>query len=917
MIRWTLSAKVELERYCARLRPALETSGADAVEVADDLKRHIDEEIAAARLQAVTEQDVRRILARMGEPDIHAVEPPSRNGPEPCREPEPAVSRKPSLRLALLVFGVALPLITLGIELATGMCAGAFFDPIPTWWHVALVAFVPLANLLLWLAARQGKTTGPDLSRLAPTNHVLFPFDAGGGARSGFSGWAEHRNPLAWANAFAIGITLFYAILFLPLLPAASIALLFFGWGLLPMSPLLAFIAALRLRHHLRHLGPTSAGAGLPGLWRGMPLAFAAVLALQLPITVTQIGLQMATSDSATTRARGVQWLRSLGDEQTLLRACYGRTRWATHPDLFTWLFSDARPVSAGDARTVYYRVTGRAFNSVPPPKVFTARGRWEVLEQEFTFDNDQGGDAVAGRVKGLSLASSRQDGLIDADAALAYLEWTFEFKNVSTQQREARAQILLPPGGVVSRLTLWINGEECEAAFGGRSQVRAAYQQVVQQRRDPVLVTTCGPDRVLMQCFPVPAGGESMKVRIGVTAPLVLTKAEEAAFRWPCFLERNFTIPEDFNHTLWIESRQPLQTAGSPLKSERTHAGLVALRGTASENALCDPQNVVRVLRDSGMRQAWTADTRDTARRIIRQIVTETRSAPPQRIVFVVDGSQAMAPYLPAVGEALTNLPAGMEFALMVANDQVRDLPRHVEPGSRETYRRAADELGRLRAVGGQDNVPALLRAWDIAAESPAGAVVWIHGPQPVLLDRGEELRQRFERRPISPVLYEIQTHAGPNRVAEKLDGILAVKFVPRLGPLNDDLRRLLGTWNADAKSFAIVRERLNAEEPAGSMTGKQTSLHLARLWAFEEILRLISARKIDQALELAGLYQLVTPVSGAVVLETKAQYQAAGLKPVDAESVPAVPEPSTWVLLSLGALLLAGRALRRRPGR
>jgi len=42
-------------------------------------------------------------------------------------------------------------------------------------------------------------------------------------------------------------------------------------------------------------------------------------------------------------------------------------------------------------------------------------------------------------------------------------------------------------------RLTLWIDGEEREAAFGGRSQVREAYQKVVPAPRDPVLVTTSG----------------------------------------------------------------------------------------------------------------------------------------------------------------------------------------------------------------------------------------------------------------------------------------------------------------------------------------------------------------------------------------------------------------------------------------
>ena len=46
--------------------------------------------------------------------------------------------------------------------------------------------------------------------------------------------------------------------------------------------------------------------------------------------------------------------------------------------------------------------------------------------------------------------------------------------------QREARAELALPPGGVVSRVTLWIDGVEREAAFAGRDATRRAYERVV-----------------------------------------------------------------------------------------------------------------------------------------------------------------------------------------------------------------------------------------------------------------------------------------------------------------------------------------------------------------------------------------------------------------------------------------------------
>ena len=53
--------------------------------------------------------------------------------------------------------------------------------------------------------------------------------------------------------------------------------------------------------------------------------------------------------------------------------------------------------------------------------------------------------------------------------------------------------------------------------------------------------------------------------------------------------------------------------------------------------------------------------------------------------------------------------------------------------------------------------------------------------------------------------------------------------------------------------------------------------------------------------------MYQLVTPVSGAVVLENAQQYEEAGLTPSSASDSPrVVPEPGTWVLLILGAVVI-----------
>jgi len=68
MNAWTSAARDELNRFLATIRHPLEQAGADVAEVIDDIRRHIDEEVAASRLRVVTVSELKPMLARIGEP---------------------------------------------------------------------------------------------------------------------------------------------------------------------------------------------------------------------------------------------------------------------------------------------------------------------------------------------------------------------------------------------------------------------------------------------------------------------------------------------------------------------------------------------------------------------------------------------------------------------------------------------------------------------------------------------------------------------------------------------------------------------------------------------------------------------------------------------------------------------------------
>lgn len=820
----------------------------------------------------------------------------------------------------IALFGIVLPAVTLAIELSNGMCAEVFFNPIPTLWHIALVAAVPALNLLA-LVVTQAQ-------------------------------WRAWRGPMLWANAVALGIALVYALAFAPISPIAVFAILVYGMGLLPLSPLCAVFCGLALRGRLRRMvapavaetpAAETGEAPLPPMpiphcppavpprpWRSLLVGGAVgvlmVLALEARITLTLVGLDMAASDDHGRETRGVDLLRRVGDRDVLLRACYGNMLRSDGPlSLFggshTMFGAMTADVPADAARRVYFRVTGEAYNAVPPPK-----GVSKLVWDDFDFDEDLGGNAVAGRLRGLSLASSRIDSKIYADAAVSYTEWTLVFHNEYRDQREARAQILLPPGGVVSRVTLWIDGEPREAAFAGSAQVRDAYKKVVAQRRDPVLVTWAGNDRVLVQCFPVPPNGD-MKIRLGITAPLVLPNAETAALQMPSFAERNFSVASRDIHSLWIESDRECQKFPQKLRQGKADEGdhekgekdaksekslTHVVRGTLADDDLTSPDSAIVVPRRSDAVESWTPDTADPKLHVVQNIVAQlplSQQAAKQRLIVVVDGSCGIRESLDAVVEALASTPDDVDLRILVAGDTVTD----VSDASR-TDRGPQSLAVRLRAAttpGGCDNAAGLLSAFDETAPGH-GEVVWIHAAQPVPFLSAASVVQWLERdRKLA--IYDVPVATGPNRLVEQLGVLGCLRTVPRFGALGEDLKTLLARLSGREKTYRFERRAVEGKPPESP----RASSHLARLWAADQVAALAkTGRAADRAkaVQLAAAHQLVTQVSGAVVLENQKQYDDANLKPVDPDTAPNLPEPATWIILLTALPWMLWKAWRRR---
>lgn len=786
---------------------------------------------------------------------------------DPQAEPPPESSPKKPWRgwMSFALFaGILLPFAVTGLELATHMCSSIFFDPTPTVAHVILLACVPIGNLAAVLICLRGNFT-----LVRPTMFVL---------------------------GLSVGAAFVYSLIFLPLLPFSILGIAAFGLGLCGLSPFLALWASILSGRRLKELSFADERSHRKTLWAGI-LVSVVVIGLHIASTaMTNVGMTMSQSNDEATAARGVRMIRRFGSETVLLRACYDLpTNYWPYGSL-EWRGWDRS--SRDQARITYYRVTGRQFNAVPPPQLIGFRSE---MTSDFQFDPDLGGTAVNSRVTDLELDASRIDAVVDSDALTAYTEWTMTFRNNSSTAREARAEIALPPGGVVSRLTLWINGEEREAAFAGRGQVRQAYQEVaVAQRRDPVLVTTCGPDRVLMQCFPVPEGG-TMKVRVGITSPLTPETMSKALYVLPRFAERNFGVPDGVKHSVLIESSHEILAGGK--RSRSYHAAL-------TDQQLAHP--VIECERDPDVHRVWTPD-RDGDHAIVQELAQAKSALPPRSIFIILDGSKALEKTKGEVAEALDHLTTDERFSVIAAGDEVTEITP-MQQVSTKSIDAAQAGLAKFRNIGGIDNRLALLRALYMASGQPNSTIVWVCGPQPFEADsRTEQILQWLERHPGETTIHALSTGGGRNNVTAELDRTGAISAVPRLGEVGDDLMRLFARWNGG--SIEVTRKRVPITEVAGAVKG---SSHVARLWARDEVMRIIrrgDPRLHPDAAEFAADYQIVTPVSGAVVLETKQQYDEHGLKPVDPNSTPSVvPEPASLLALGIGFAGLASLALRRR---
>lgn len=691
---------------------------------------------------------------------------------------------------------------------------------------IALLLVVPIFNFAVWSAVRKGYLIRPRLVGLM--------------------------------NGLALGLSISWTAIWIKSVVAHSGPSCKFGWMLLLcLSPFLLFGAiclSLDLWHktqsNIRRI--TTAFSVLGGV-----LSFLFVFTPMVRAFTLQSLLTDAKQGSPSEQSRAITMLRSAVTPEDL--------RPSKHPVngfALAELLIPERGLDSGSTldKNTYFRITGAPYSD-------------EKELQQQSLDNP----AIGLKIPGLSLSKSQISGNIDAATFSSSIDWTLTFHNSGSELQEARGEFDLPEGAVVSRATLWINGEPREAAFAPTEQVRDAYASTTARKRDPLLVTMSEQGRILVQCSPVPANGGNMMIRIGIKIPLETSDGKTCSMQLPKLLGTNFAVPK--RHRISLVSHDKPLVGLANIETKMTKEGylLDGILKTSHDKPIAP----IVIQRTAQFTEFATPDWYSHDQRSVVARLREVGSLAPKRLFVVIDASESLKTHAAEIKQALASIPSSLKPSIYLVSEPNTEENQEAEI-SALAPNQAEDAISAATFVGGKDNGRTLREVLETAAEQSGSAVLWIHGPQPISYNSPHETVLDLVH---NVFLFDLQIQPGlastlQDLQAEDASNLLTCQTVAHKS-VAQDVKDLISGWEKDTKQVRIQRRLSNSKPAMNLIVDRTVSAQVTCLWASEAVTKLIACGKKQEAETLAAKYRLVTPVTGAVVLETKSDYALWQLDP------------------------------------
>ncbi len=548
----------------------------------------------------------------------------------------------------------------------------------------------------------------------------------------------------------------------------------------------------------------------------------------------------MATSENKDERQKALDFLRSLKPELELRMECSDE-RAGGLPGMFIHLDPIAQ-------RQVYFAVAGRPFRD-------SKASNYASMPDDYLNRH-----VVGAAIPGLSLLRSAIRGTVSSESLASTLNWTYVLKNRTYYDQEARAQFSLPPGAVISGVTLWVNGEPRKAQtvpnvaidMAASSHDEQANRGVTLGHDVNTLVSDLGHDRYLVHCFPVPAQGE-LKISMTIVSPVQPTSLTSASVTLPRLIDTNFSLSGE--HDLRLRSDEKMTVHLKEAKSETLPGGQNLLTCNLKEEDLTGA-GITICLNDMGKHENVAAFD-PISRSFVIEKMNQVVSSIPKNLYVVIDGSESMRAKLKEIKNGLRKLTKSINTSVLLANED-----NDLDP---QPLASALDKLTDVDFIGGQNNLSAVVKAAQLAGESAGGAVLWIHSGQPSL---NQEL---YISSPytVTPAFYELPVDNGitdANEFFKNHKEIGPFKVIGRSGTINEDLSRFLSRWQPGGSEFVITFNKSKVKPDVKIVDGDLADEIISTFYD-QECQKLLARGQVIVAGRLGSLHNLVTPASTALI--------------------------------------------------
>ena len=619
---------------------------------------------------------------------------------------------------------------------------------------------------------------------------------------------------------------------------------------------------------------------------------------------------RMAVSNHATERAEGLAQLKSFYSERELRMECTD-SRAAGLCGLFY-------PIKADAQKELYFRLTGKPFS------FHDQNNDLSTMPDDYVSHH-----AVGDMVPGLSMVRSEMSAAVHPQTLTSSIDWTFVYRNESYGSQEARSEIGLPSGAVITGMTEWVNGEQVHGTFTATG--KAQHDSTLDASYSPATIVDLGHSRALLRCSSVQPDAE-VKVALRMIVPLQPENLRAASLALPKLIATNFSL-EDENA---VKLYSPLKissdfndlhnsTAGGGIKmlsgqlvgkrlqsaevivsvarpEAKSEGSITVLDKLAVKLAQEDEKRLAEQRRKShgnytplpqqltvivdgreGIKSQLDAlasqlnqhkDAHGQRPRIktvkpqfVVQKVAQVKSPAPRQLVIVVDGSDTMKAHVAELKKALSAVPREFPVKMLIASQDNPKLSHEV------SLSHGLDYLDPANFGGGQNNLKSVIDAAEDAGTVKGSAILWIHGPQPV------SSSEMYITTPYGapPSLYELPIESGEIDTSEFFknhNDVGSFKQVSHRNSLEKDIACFFAKWEPNSADYAVSMTTTDQKSAAAMELPESEGREVLQLNAYEKCMQFLADHKPRSAARIAVAYGILTPVS-CVLIENQQQQQ------------------------------------------